>query len=327
MSVFIFAKLKQFLNTEKKNIHNFEVKKNKQEGMSQIKSITRSQLQQVIAIFTKHFPESYADKSWDNTGLLINCSIPDIEATQPVIPKVLLTVDLTQSVAYEAIKQNVNLIIAYHPFIFPSWKNINPELNTQHDSAIKLIQNGISVYSPHTAMDAAKGGINDWLALGLVNNEFTIIESIESIEKIPHDPLNDTIGYGRLINLQQEITLSDLINNIKVSLNLNQLQIATNVNDTMFDITKVKKVALCAGSGSGVFKALGNKLNDIDVLYTGEMSHHDLLRLKEMGKTCIICNHSNTERGYLSTVLLDKLANEGIDCAVSATDMDPLRLV
>lgn len=295
--------------------------------MSQIKTITRSQLQQIISIFTKHFPESLADKSWDNTGLLINCSIPDIEATQPVIPKVLLTVDLTKSVAIEAIKKNVNLIIAYHPFIFPHWKNINPELNTQHDSAVKLIQNGISVYSPHTAMDAAKGGINDWLALGLVQHKYDIIESIVSIEKVANEPLDDMIGYGRLITFKQEISLSELIHNIKLSLNMNHLQIATPVADSMFDLTKVRKVALCAGSGSGVFKALGQNLNSVDLFYTGEMSHHDLLRLKEMGKTCVVCNHSNTERGYLSTMLLGRLAEEGIDCEVSETDCDPLRIV
>jgi len=29
---------------------------------------------------------------------------------------------------------------------------------------LKLAQEGISVYCPHTAVDAAPGGLNDWLA-------------------------------------------------------------------------------------------------------------------------------------------------------------------
>lgn len=29
---------------------------------------------------------------------------------------------------------------------------------------MRLAQEGISVYSPHTAVDAAVGGLNDWLA-------------------------------------------------------------------------------------------------------------------------------------------------------------------
>jgi putative NIF3 family GTP cyclohydrolase 1 type 2 len=36
--------------------------------------------------------------------------------------------------------------------------------NTQQSSLLRLAQEGISVYSPHTAVDAAPGGLNDWLA-------------------------------------------------------------------------------------------------------------------------------------------------------------------
>lgn len=36
--------------------------------------------------------------------------------------------------------------------------------NTQQNSLLRLAQEGISVYSPHTAIDAAPGGLNDWLA-------------------------------------------------------------------------------------------------------------------------------------------------------------------
>jgi putative NIF3 family GTP cyclohydrolase 1 type 2 len=36
--------------------------------------------------------------------------------------------------------------------------------NTQQSSLLRLAQEGISVYSPHTAVDAAVGGMNDWLA-------------------------------------------------------------------------------------------------------------------------------------------------------------------
>ena len=32
---------------------------------------------------------------------------------------------------------------------------------------MKMIENKIAVYSPHTAFDAVKNGVNDWLASGL----------------------------------------------------------------------------------------------------------------------------------------------------------------
>lgn len=290
-----------------------------------MKALTRTQLNSVLKSFTAHYPENFADKSWDNTGLLINCSVADSSVTSVDKPRVLLTVDLTNNVAEEAISNNCNLIIAYHPFIFPSWKYLDPMRNSQHKSAIQLIQNGVSVYSPHTAMDAAKGGINDWMALGLVKNEFTCIDKIVSIERAQVSPQDTSIGYGRVVTLKEPMNLAVLIHNIKHSLGITSLQIASPFGDPSH-YNNVKTIALCAGSGSGVFKSLSN-WDDIDVFYTGEMSHHELLKIKEMGKTCIVCNHSNTERGYLKEVLAGKLSSEGIDCIVSQSDQDPLRVV
>lgn len=287
------------------------------------RALGRTQLSNIIKTFTKHFPESYADKSWDNTGLLIDCSIEDNVANSVTDPKVLLTVDLTSSVAQEAIDHQCNLIIAYHPFIFPSWKSLTPQRNPQHGSAIRLIQNGISVYSPHTAMDAAKGGINDWLALGLVNNKVEVVNSIECIEKVKSAPNDDTIGYGRLVTFKNPISLGTLIFNIKGSLNIDHLQVATK----HADITQhmIKSVALCAGSGSGVFREVN--IDNVDLFFTGELSHHEILKYKEMNKAVIVCNHTNTERGFLRNELQERLTSENIHCIVSDTDVDPLRVV
>lgn len=82
-------------------------------------------------------------------------------------------------------------------------------------------------------------------------------------------------------------------------------------------------VAVCAGSG-------GSLLRDVKAsLYlTGEMSHHDVLHAVYNGSNVILCDHSNTERGFL-TVLQNKLQSElpGIDICVSTVDKDPLEIV
>lgn len=103
---------------------------------------------------------------------------------------VLLTVDLTKGVADEAIRRKDSVVIAYRkaqflsnqeslltllqdPIIFRSLKAITLA-NTQQQSLLRLAQEGISVYCPHTAVDAAPGGLNDWLAdvvTGKVNSE------------------------------------------------------------------------------------------------------------------------------------------------------------
>ena len=48
---------------------------------------------------------------------------------------------------------------------------------------------------------------------------------------------------------------------------------------------RVKKVALCAGSGGSVFKGL----TGVDVFFTGEFSHHEALAAVERGISVITC--------------------------------------
>jgi len=59
----------------------------------------------------QRFPEELADRTWDNVGLLLdNVEVPE---DPPTAPLVLLTNDLTYSVAEEAISLGVSVIISY----------------------------------------------------------------------------------------------------------------------------------------------------------------------------------------------------------------------
>ena len=299
-------------------------------------ALNRVQLQSIINAITKHYPREYADNTWDNTGLLLDCSTPPNNNYSPTItlpkPKALLTVDLTQSVAQEAIDKGCSIIIAYHPFIFSGIKAILPSniTNPQHRSLIKLIQHNISVYCPHTAVDAAVGGVNDWLAEGLVRFQREKLAKVVCIEPVSSTNSNDKIGYGRVVTLEEGgIALSDLLQNIKTALKIEHVQVSSNYNTTIPPDRKIKRVALCAGSGSGVFKALTvEQQESIDLFYTGELSHHEVLRLKEMDKIVVTCNHSNTERGYVRTVMAETLRKEYVmEVVVSETDCDPLVVV
>ncbi|AJS00617.1 Nif3p [Saccharomyces cerevisiae YJM1273] len=283
------------------------------------RAITRAQLDKLVRSITKFYPQKYADKSWDNTGLLIDCSTAQvITADANAKTKVLLTVDLTKSVAQEAVDANCNVIVAYHPFIFPSWNRLSPHTNPQHETAIKLIQYGISVYCPHTAVDAARGGVNDWLVRGLNNGE-NVAKSY-ALETVSGET-DDLIGYGRFVEFNKDISLEQIVKNVKRVLRVPYVQVASLAAPSAWNQLKIKKVAVCAGSGSGVFKQLKE---DVDLYYTGEMSHHEVLKWKEMGKTVIVCNHSNTERGFLQDVMKGLLQDEGHEVVVSKMDCDPL---
>ena len=96
------------------------------------------------------FAPLYLAESWDNVGLLVG----DQEAA---VDNVLLCIDYTREVAEEA--KDCELVVAYHPPIFSGVKRL-----LAGSLVFGAIARGTALYSPHTALDAAKGGTNDVLA-------------------------------------------------------------------------------------------------------------------------------------------------------------------
>lgn len=86
----------------------------------------------------------------------------------------------------------------------------------------------------------------------------------------------------------------------------------------------MKSIAVCAGSGSSVLRGV-----KVDVWLTGELSHHEILDANHRGTTVILCDHSNTERGFLPVLRekLNELFDNKVDIHVSETDRDPLEIV
>ncbi len=104
-------------------------------------------------------PLRYAE-SWDRVGLLIGD--PARELKGPA----LLTIDLTERVAHEAIRHKAGAIIAYHPPLWEPLKRLTSG-SSRERVAMLAVEHGIAVYSPHTALDSVPGGVTDWLCEGL----------------------------------------------------------------------------------------------------------------------------------------------------------------
>jgi putative NIF3 family GTP cyclohydrolase 1 type 2 len=74
---------------------------------------------------------------------------------------------------------------------------------------------GVSIYSPHTSLDSAVGGINDWLARGLGPGQTS------PITQMPSPPEGqDGCGIGRLHVLHNPMPVNNLTDLIKTYLNL-----------------------------------------------------------------------------------------------------------
>lgn len=90
------------------------------------------------------------------------------------------------------------------------------------------------------------------------------------------------------------------------------------------DIDSVSSVAVCAGSGGSVLRNV-----DAGLYVTGEMSHHEVLHAVFNGSSVILCDHSNTERGYLTVIKskLEDCLNKDTEIIVTDVDSDPLKIV
>ena len=109
----------------------------------------------VIPVLERIAPPALAE-DWDNVGLLVGERSRNVR-------RALLTIDLTAAVFAEARSKKIDLIIAYHPPIWDPIKKI-----VAGEGAVPLlydvIRSGMAVYTLHTGLDAAPGGINDVLA-------------------------------------------------------------------------------------------------------------------------------------------------------------------
>jgi dinuclear metal center YbgI/SA1388 family protein len=116
-------------------------------------------LARVVAALERLAPPRLAE-DWDNVGLLVDQPRPRR------VRRCLLTIDLTDDVLDEAIEGGHELIVSYHPPIFSPLRRLRASAPGEA-RILRAVRAGIAIYSPHTALDAAQGGVNDWLADGL----------------------------------------------------------------------------------------------------------------------------------------------------------------
>lgn len=133
----------------------------------------------VVRLLESIAPLEHAEP-WDNVGLLLEpASDRRDPAAPPSVTRVLLTVDLTDVVLTEAIAADADLIVAYHPPWFQPLKRLSARRPGER-VLLAAARAGIAIHSPHTALDAATGGVNDWLADALGPSTRTPLVSVAS---------------------------------------------------------------------------------------------------------------------------------------------------
>ena len=117
---------------------------------------------QIIGVLEEFAPLPLQD-SFDNAGLQVG------DITQKA-KGILLCLDVTEEVIDEAIELDCNLIISHHPLLFKPVKSLTGKTYIER-CIIKACKYDIVIYSAHTNLDNAHGGVNFRIAekIGLQN--------------------------------------------------------------------------------------------------------------------------------------------------------------
>lgn len=299
----------------------------KQEPLSlhnNMASVTRTAsvglLSRVSASMQRIAPLSLAAREWDNVGILVEAPKPRMSAN-----KVFMTIDLTSTSLDEALEDpQVGVIVAYHPPIFFAWKSLSM-CDLKQSLVLKCAAAGVSIYSPHTSLDSCANGINDWLASILKgqNKAEPIVAATQE-----NAAGQENVGEGRVVELAEPCSLTKIVEMVKTGLGLKHVRVARAACH-QDDEKLISRVAVCAGSGGSV---VSKTKAPVDLYVTGEMDHHSVLAAMEKSTSCILAEHTNTERGYLEKILKGRLQEE-LDAddletkttvVVSRLDKDPI---
>lgn len=230
---------------------------------------------------------------FDNSGLLIGNLESDVK-------KVLLSLDINKNVCDEAKKTGSNLIISHHPIIFKPLKNLNFE-----SAAAKLIKYGINAICAHTNLDIAKEGVNFYFAKSL---------NLSNLSPLCLEKLNPL---GLVGNLSKQFDSKEFAEFVKKSLN------CEGIRYTQIE-KKIKKVAVCSGSGGNLIDYAFE--NNVDAFVTGEIKHSDIIKANEYEICVVDAGHFKTENLILAPLKL-KFENrfKDIEFKLSTTFTDNIK--
>ncbi len=133
-------------------------------------------IQDVINHLEDFAPLAYAE-DFDNVGLLVGNKNAKLSG-------ILVTLDTLESVVDEAIENNCNLIVSFHPIIFKGLKKITGKTYVER-VVLKAVKHDIAIYAIHTALDNSFKGVNDVICnkLELINKK-VLIPQPQTIKKL-----------------------------------------------------------------------------------------------------------------------------------------------
>jgi dinuclear metal center YbgI/SA1388 family protein len=254
-------------------------------------------LKEITNILEKWCPLNSAEE-FDNVGLLIGNS-------DEIIKKAIITIDTTEKVIDEAIRNNCNLVITFHPLIFNGLKNITQQTYVEK-IVFKAIQNNVNIYAIHTNLDNNPKGVNYKICqkMELNNTKFLISKN------------EGAFGMGMIGELNKEFSELDFFNFLKSKMNIK------NIKHSPFIGKKIKKVAVLGGSGSF---AIENAIaEEADCYLTSDLKYHDYFKADSK---ILLADIGHYESEQFTKELILEFLNKKIPkfaCIISKSNTNPV---
>jgi dinuclear metal center YbgI/SA1388 family protein len=262
-----------------------------------------------IVNFLEEFAPPTLAEDWDNVGLLVG------DGTQNA-STLMTCLTISPDVAAEAVQRNAGMIVTHHPVLFRPVQRLTSE-TTEGRMLLDLITKGIAVFSPHTAYDSAKDGINQQLAELFQLNNIQALRPIPNFETSNHIADNSVHGAGRYGCLPVPISLGDFLEHVKAKLGIDRLQFVGNESIT------IERIGIACGSAAEFTQDAQKK--NCQALLTGEARFHACFEAVALDIALVLAGHYATERPAIERLaeILQKQFPQ-LDVWASESETDPL---
>ncbi len=251
----------------------------------------------VIEYLERAAPPETAQE-WDHVGLQLG-------ATDRDVSRVMVCLEVTETVVAEAAEAGAELIVAHHPLIFRTLAAVRTDRPLGRLIA-RLLREDIAVYASHTNLDAAAG----------IGTAAVLADLLELSGVSPLMQERES-GLGAIGELASETGLCALAEVVRERLEPARLVVLGD------EERAVRRVAVMPGSGGDAVGPAAEA--GADVLVCGDLNHHDALDALALGLAVIDATHYATERPVVESVvryLRAVLAGE-VDVQASQVVTDP----
>lgn len=215
-------------------------------------------LADIVAVIERLAPPGLQE-SYDNTGWQL---LAPEEGATAECTGVMVCVDATEAIVTEAAASGCNLLLTHHPVLFRGQKSFTGATQVQR-VIMEAMRRGVSIYSCHTAVDSAPGGVSAAIAAKI---------GLEDVEILVPNASRPDAGLGTVGNLPGDgLTPAGLAERVKAALG----SPVVRCTRPQHPLETIRRVALCGGSGSEFIPqamAAGAK-----AYITSDVRHHDFV--------------------------------------------------